>query len=243
MVRLMRAGILAAGLGARLRPDADPTGTPKALTRVAGRPLIDWILSDLERASVEQVVVIVNEHSTSIRDHVERSGRASVIWLVETTASSMHSFLRVLEELARDGDDGPFLITAVDTIAPAGTFRQFAQIAAAAPSADIVFGLTTFVDDENPLRIDVADHSTAVAEVTSVGDGPYATAGYFLVRSSVLREAGVARASSFNALRVYLRHLFDRGYRMSGVRMADSIDVDRPSDVATAERLLRASLS
>jgi NDP-sugar pyrophosphorylase family protein len=243
MVCLMRAGIFAAGFGARLRPDFEPTGTPKALMRVAGRPLIDWVLSDLERAAVEQVVVIVNEDSTSIRDHVERSGRAGCTWLVETTASSMHSFLRVLEELARVGDDGPFLITAVDTIAPAGTFRQFAEMAAAAPLADIVFGLTTFVDDENPLRIGVADHSAAVAEVTCGGDGPYATAGYFLVRSSVLREAGVARASRFRALRVYLRHLFGCGYRMSGIRMADSVDVDRPSDVATAERLLRASLS
>ena len=145
-----------------------------------------------------------------------------------------------LEELADDGDEGPFLITAVDTIAPPGTFRRFVGLAGTAPPADIILGLTTFVDDENPLRIDVADSSIAAAAITSIGDGPYVTAGYFLARPGILREAGVGRTSGFNALRPCLCHLFDR---MSGVRMADSIDVDRPSDVATAEHPLWASLS
>ena len=162
----MRAGIFAAGFGIRLQQDSN-AATLKPLTTVAGRPLIDWVLSDLERAGVEDIVVIINDRSGSVRDHVKRTGSARVTWLLETTASSMHSFLRILEELADDGDEGP----------------------------------------------------------------------------GILREAGVARTSGFNALRLYLCHLFDRGYRMSGVRMADSIDVDRPSDVATAEHLLWASLS
>ena len=238
----MRAGIFAAGFGIRLQQDSN-AATLKPLTTVAGRPLIDWVLSDLERAGIEDIVVIINDRSGSVRDHVKRTGSARVTWLLETTASSMHSFLRILEELADDGDEGPFLITAVDTIAPPGTFRRFVGLAGTAPPADIILGLTTFVDDENPLRIDVADSSIAAAAITSIGDGPYVTAGYFLARLGILREAGVARTSGFNALRLYLCHLFDRGYRMSGVRMADSIDVDRPSDVATAEHLLWASLS
>jgi NDP-sugar pyrophosphorylase family protein len=234
----MRAGIFAAGFGSRLRLAASDPDTPKGLVRVAGRPLVDWVLSDLATAGVTEAVVIINEESTSIRDHVDRDSPVPVRWLVETTASSMHSFLRVLEELARDGRDGPFLMTTVDTIAPAGTFRRFLDAASTMPS-DLVLALTTLIDDEHPLRIGIESGAGGPAPVTSVGTGPFATAGYYLVGRSVLQEAAAGRAAGFAALRVFLKHLFDRGYRISAVPMPDSVDVDRPADVASAERVLR----
>jgi MurNAc alpha-1-phosphate uridylyltransferase len=235
----MHAGIFAAGFGSRLRlADANPN-TPKGLVRVAGRPLVDWVLSDLAAAGVTEAVVIINQQSTSIRDHVDRDPPVPVRWLVETTTSSMHSFLRVLEELARDGRDGPFLMTTVDTIAPAGTFRRFLAAATGAPS-DVVLALTTLIDDEHPLRIGIESGAAGPSPVTSVGTGPFATAGYYLVGRSVLQEAAAGRASRLAALRLFLKHLFDRGYRISGVPMPDSVDVDRPADIASAERVLRA---
>ena len=38
----------------------------------------------------------------------------------------MHSFLRVVETLAAGGDEGPFLVSTVDTVAPPGAFARFA---------------------------------------------------------------------------------------------------------------------
>ena len=234
----MRAGILAAGFGSRLRAAVTST-TPKALVPVAGRPLVDWVLADLDEAGASAAVIIINERSTAVRDHVERSGvRLPVTWIVETTPSSMHSFLRVLEELARDADPGPFLITTVDTIAPPGTFRAFADAAARAPQADIVFALTTLIEDENPLRIRI--DGAAQGDVTAIGDGPYVSAGYYLVSPAVLLEAAAGRRRNFGALRYFFGHLFECGSRLAGIRMPDSIDVDRPSEVAAAEQLLRA---
>ena len=235
----MRAGIFAAGVGSRLRPAGAGPDTPKGLVRVAGRPLVDWVLSDLATAGVTEAVVIINERSTSLRDHVDRDSPVPVRWLIETTPSSMHSFLRVLEELARDGREGPFLMTTVDTIAPVGTFRRFLDAALAAPS-DIVLALTTLIDDEHPLRVGIESEAGGPSPVTSIGTGPFATAGYYLVGRAVLREAAAGRGADFAALRMFLKHLFDRGYRISGVPMPDSVDVDRPADVASAERILRA---
>ena len=235
----MRAGIFAAGFGSRLRPAGAAPEIPKGLVRVAGRPLVDWVLSDLAAAGVTEAVVIINEQSTSLRDHIERGSPVPVSWLVETTPSSMHSFLRVLEELASSGRDEHFLMTTVDTIAPEGTFRRFLDLAQGA-SSDLVLALTTLIDDENPLRIGIESDAGGPSPVTSFGTGHFATAGYYLVGLSVLQEAAAGRAADFAALRVFMKHLFDRGYRMSGVPMADSVDVDRPSDVASAERILRA---
>ncbi len=51
----MRAMILAAGRGERLRPLTDTT--PKPLIRVGGRPLIEWHISKLKAAGIREIVV------------------------------------------------------------------------------------------------------------------------------------------------------------------------------------------
>lgn len=251
--RAMHAGIFAAGVGARLGSSA---GRPKGLTPVGGRPLIEWILDDLRAAGVSDTVVIINEESIALRDHVRRSHPASAVrWIVETTPSSMHSFLRVMETLAAEGDEGPFLISTVDTVAPPGTFRRFVELAGRA-QADVVLALTTRIEDENPLRVELGSDpdyaSTQGLElernqgltpntVAVLGCGPYATAGYYLVRSTVLAEAAAGRHANLGALRQFFKHLFETGYRLSGIVMPDSVDVDRPEDLEAAERLLRAT--
>ena len=51
----IRALILAAGRGQRMRPLTDHT--PKPLLPVRGRPLIEWHLEALARAGVQEVVI------------------------------------------------------------------------------------------------------------------------------------------------------------------------------------------
>ncbi len=51
----MKAMILAAGRGERMRPLTD--NTPKPLLKVAGKPLIVWHLEALARAGVQEVII------------------------------------------------------------------------------------------------------------------------------------------------------------------------------------------
>lgn len=238
-MRPLRGGIFAAGFGSRLRTASGSAATPKGLIQVGGRPLIDWVLAGFDEAGVGEMSIIINEESTAVREYVDRHPRRRAVrWIVETTPSSMHSFLRVIEDLSRDGDDGPFLVSTVDTVGPPALFRAFVDAAKRIPRSDVLFAATTLIDDENPLLIDIDPDEE---RVTAVGSGEYATAGYYLVCSSVLREAAAGRAANLGALRLFFRHLFDRGYRLSGVCVADSVDVDRPSDIEAAERLLHRS--
>lgn len=64
------AMVLAAGLGTRLRPITD--SLPKPLVRVAGRPLIDWVLDRLVAAGVERAVVNTHHFSELIVAHLEQ---------------------------------------------------------------------------------------------------------------------------------------------------------------------------
>ncbi|MBC8057367.1 MAG: NTP transferase domain-containing protein, partial [Rhizobiales bacterium] len=51
----MKAIILAAGRGARMRPLTDHT--PKPLLPVRGKPLIEWHIEALARAGVREIVI------------------------------------------------------------------------------------------------------------------------------------------------------------------------------------------
>jgi len=232
----LRAGIIAAGRGDRPRHGS---AGPKPLVRVGGRTLIERVLESIGDAGAAEVVAIVNEDSLAVRDHVEALRWPFALrWIVETTPSSMHSFLRVVETLAESGDDGPFLVSTVDTVAPNRSYATFAAEAAHHADAAVVLAVAPITDDEKPLLVRL-DGSDVIALGDAAAPAEYATAGYYAVRSAILREANAARADNVGALRTFLNRLLARGYPIAAVRVPLSIDVDRPTDVDAAEDLLR----
>lgn len=64
----MKAMVLAAGRGERLRPLTDTL--PKPLVPVRGKPLVGWHLESLARAGIEEVVINLWWHGDQIRAYV-----------------------------------------------------------------------------------------------------------------------------------------------------------------------------
>ena len=73
----MRAIVLAAGLGTRMRPLTD--ARPKALVRVMGRPLIDYALDRLADAGVGSAVVNVHHFAEQLQAHLAARRQPQVI--------------------------------------------------------------------------------------------------------------------------------------------------------------------
>ena len=69
----MKAMVLAAGRGERLRPLTDRV--PKPLVEVAGKPLISWHLERLAASGIRQVVINVSHLGQKIIDAVGDGGR------------------------------------------------------------------------------------------------------------------------------------------------------------------------
>jgi len=65
----MKAMILAAGLGSRLRPLTD--SRPKALVEIAGRPLLEITLSRLRTVGVREVIINVHHFADMILDYLK----------------------------------------------------------------------------------------------------------------------------------------------------------------------------
>jgi NDP-sugar pyrophosphorylase family protein len=245
----MNAGIIAAGWGTRLG------GGPKALRPLAGRALIDHVIDGLVSAGADRITCIVNEASRDVPAYVAGTGRSLPIdWIVQTTPTSMHSFLLVLERLAQSGEAWN-LITTVDAICAPETVATFVRDAAAIPSADLVLGLTDLIEDEKPLYATVQGQAAMEPVRLSVGEQPdafrvralglaatgsaYVTAGLYRVAPALLKEKEVALARGFGALREFLGHVLASGYSTYGVPVASVVDVDVPADLVAAERLVR----
>lgn len=208
----------------------------KPLVKVGGESLIERVLQSIAEAGASEVVAIINEDSEAVRDHVEkRTWPFALRWIVETTPTSMHSFLRLVETLATDGAGGPFLLSTVDTVAGPRVYSDFIARARQRKAA-VTLALTSPGGDEKPLLVRMAAGSS---RIEAFGDGEYATAGIYAVRPIILREAEAARREGADALRVFLGRLLDRGYELSGIPIAQSIDVDRPADIEAAEAFLR----
>lgn len=69
----MKAFLLAAGFGTRLRPITDTV--PKCLIRIGGRPLLDIWLDKMKAVGVREVLVNTHHLAALVHDHVRARGR------------------------------------------------------------------------------------------------------------------------------------------------------------------------
>ena len=108
----MKAMLLAAGRGERLRPITD--SLPKPLVRVGGRPLIAWHLTRLSQAGVREVVINVSWLGDQLRAALGdgREFGVRISWSEEgpVPLETGGGILEALPLLA----PGPFLVVSAD---------------------------------------------------------------------------------------------------------------------------------
>ena len=219
-----RGGIIAAGLGERLTAGGLTGSKPMAL--VGGRPLIDHAIDRFHAAGITSVSVLINAESPDARGRI--GARGDVDLVVKTTPSSYASFSLMAERLA----GSRAIISTVDGIMPDGDFARFVEAAATLPPDAVGLGVTTHVDDEKPLWADLAPDG----RVRRLGGAPAAhvTAGLYTLPART-PPLGDRR---FERLRDYLGWLVSEGHPVYGLVLPQVFDVDRPSDIAEAERAL-----
>jgi NDP-sugar pyrophosphorylase family protein len=101
--------------------------------------------------------------------------------------------------------------------------------------------VTSFVDDEKPLWVEL-DSSLTVTELGPAAKGSgWITSGMYFFHPEVYAHVAEARARGLGALREFLALLLERGCRLKGFPVEKSVDVDRPEDIEVAERFLKES--
>jgi NDP-sugar pyrophosphorylase family protein len=224
------AGIIAAGEGSRLSK-ASPL--PKPLIPVAGKPLIHWIAETLSAAGCRDLTVLTNSRGTAIPASLTAAfPEMKFDFLSADTASSFESFRLVSSKLAERADS--FVISTTDAlIAPADVRRFFETCRASNAAAGLA--LTSFVDDEKPLWADLDASGRIVALGESARERKFVTSGvYYMTRAAVSR---LPAADAHGRLRDFLSSLV-RDAAVAGIPLSKTLDVDRPEDLAAAEKFL-----
>jgi len=234
----MKAAIIAAGRGERLH--AAGIAEPKPLVRVAGRPLIDYALGAIATAGIERVACIVNEYSTGIEEHCRQAWpQLACEFVRRTTPNSMESLFTLAPLLG----EGRFALLTVDAVFAPTTLTHFLAGARQRVGADVVLGLTDFVDDEKPLWARIAPDGRVLALGDAARPCATITAGLYVFDPRVFVEIDSARTQGFTALRRFLGHLLERGYRIDAEPVGKSVDVDRREDIAVAEAFVAAGFA
>jgi mannose-1-phosphate guanylyltransferase len=246
----MKAMILAAGLGTRLRPLTD--NRPKALVELSGRTLLEVTLSRLRTFGITEVIVNVHHFADMVIDYLKSNKnfglRIEISWeeiLLDTGGGLKKAAWFFLEDSARL--DEPFLLHNVDVISNIDLRRllQFhlenqALATLAVQSRETSRYLLFDNDDQLSGRRVGPDQEPEIVR-PSAHLNPLAFSGIHIISPRLLpmlTEEGI-----FSIIPSYLR-LAAQGEKILAFR-ADQYywrDLGRPADLAQAARDLQPNV-
>lgn len=230
----MNYAIIAAGEGSRLVQEG--VKLPKPLVNLCGTPMIKRLIDIMTDCNPESLSIIVNEQMTEVREYLESLELPVPLHLtVKTTPSSMHSFY----EVSRHFEDGKFILTTVDTIFREEDFRAYVEAFEADETTDGYMAVTSFIDDEKPLYIDV----DADMRITAFRDRPfegmkYISGGIYGLTAPALKVLENCMETGVSRMRNYQRALVEAGLNLKAYPFPKIIDVDHAGDIATAEAFI-----
>lgn len=234
----MRAMILAAGRGERLRPLTD--SRPKPLVEVGGRCLIDYAIDACRDAGITSVIVNLHHLGDQIREHLGdgREHGVDISYSEEHSLQGSGGGIREARELIGDSS---FVTLNADTIIRVDLAHVIAAHRERNATATLVLRKDPRMREFGLIQIDASDRIGAFLEARRPGAAetldPFMYTGVQVLESRVFDYMPETGAFSISAvtypdmLRAEER-LF--GYRFDGT----FITVGTPEELASAERTL-----
>jgi glucose-1-phosphate thymidylyltransferase len=243
----MKAVIPAAGQGTRLYPQTHTK--PKAMVRLAGRPILGHILSSLAETPIEDVVVVVGgSMQAQITDYAtEQFGdRFSFSFPEqESTEGLGHSIYQ-----ARDAVDGESMLIALGDMLFESGYGSFLAAHHENGDTDGSIGLKPV---ENPRHYGVAEVEegtiTCLVEKPENPASNLAVSGVYIVEATDalfeglehLIENDIRGAGDEYQLTDALQRMIEAGHRLGTFKVQDWYDCGRPETLLEANRVLLAS--
>ena len=234
----MKFAIIAAGEGSRLA--AEGIDLPKPLVMVNGERLIDRLIRIFMQHDAEEIVVICNDQTSLVASHLvalQRDGLygrpVPLRFVVKSTPSSMHSFFEISPYL----QDGPFVLTTVDTIFDETEFAQYIT-AFRECHREMLMGVTDYIDDESPLYVQTDSQLRVTAFLDHDDHCRYISAGIYGLQASATFVVNNCIARCESRMRNFQRALLTEGHPVKAWPFSKVFDIDHASDIQKAESFL-----
>lgn len=231
----MKVIIPLAGKGTRLRPHTHVT--PKPMLRVAGKPVMEYVLDDVKALSdVEQIIYITGH----LKEKVEAFARSCTEIPSVFIEQKVQDGTAGAVALAREHVDQPVLIIFVDTI-----FDADLSIIQSSDADGIIW--TKEVEDYQRFGVVVTDDSgfmTKIVEKPSTPISKRANIGLYYIRNWKLLYEGIAHVlkQSPNKGEWYLtdafQYMIDHGAKLRVVDVAGWYDAGKIDTLLATNRAM-----
>jgi NDP-sugar pyrophosphorylase family protein len=233
--------ILAGGEGSRLA--AGGVAVPKPLVEVAGRPQIVGLLETFAQLGCASLTCAVRADVPAVRRALDGRRFGPPLTVVEVrTPSSLHTLVEGLRAVPA----GPVFCSMVDTVMRPADWREVYRATERhlREGADMVLVVTPYVDDESPVYVGRG----GAGDVQGVSDEPLepppsppcVTGGVYGFSAATRRAAADVVSGGGHKMRGFLKAMVAERRRIAAVEVPRVIDIDRPSDLDTANAWLAA---
>lgn len=231
----MKVIIPLAGKGTRLRPHTHIT--PKPMLKVAGKPVMEYILEDLQRlGNIEQVVYITGHLKEKVEQYAREKFPVPSVFIEQKVQDGTAGAVA----LARDYVDQPVLIVFVDTI-----FDADLSVVKDLDVDGVIW--TKEVEDYQRFGVvvtDEDDNMTRIVEKPSEPISRRANIGLYYIRNWKLLFEGIDHvlAQPANKGEWYLtdafQYMIDHGAKIRVIDVEGWYDAGKPETLLETNRVM-----
>ncbi|HTX43120.1 MAG TPA: bifunctional sugar-1-phosphate nucleotidylyltransferase/acetyltransferase, partial [Methanocella sp.] len=233
----MRAVILAAGEGTRMRPLTE--NRPKVMLPIANKPLLEYIIGEVMAAGIRDITLIVGYRQEAVRDYFGDGSRFGVHidYIVQDKqmgtghAFGMASAIKDDRFIALNGD----IVVSANFIGKLRGRKEVAVIAVKKVADPRAYGV---IEVNN-------DRVTRIVEKSPAPPSNLANAGIYLFSPLIfvaIEETGLSPRGEFEVTDA-LQYLIDKGKQVGFEPMEEEwLDVGKPWDLLAANEMALKNL-
>lgn len=231
----MKFAIIAAGKGSRMASEGEML--PKPLVKIGGEPMIKRLIDTFIRCGATAISIIINEEMDEVREYLNSLELPIPLdVIVKSTEGSLLSFYEISDRLK----DDKFCLSTVDSVFDEDEFEGYIEKFKSDSDVDGYMAVTSFIDDEIPLYIDVDENNL----ITKFSDEPWEgvriiSGGIYALSAKAVKVLSDCIQRDITDMRDYQRELVKAGLKLQAYEFEKIIDVDHVNDISIANEFVK----
>jgi NDP-sugar pyrophosphorylase family protein len=227
----MKAIILAAGEGIRMRPLTEDT--PKPMLKIQNKPILEHILDSLP-PKIDQVVLVVGYLHQQIQDYFgDRYKNLKIDYVIQTEKLGTYNAL----ELCRDfiDDDEKFIVTYADDLHGADNLKRCSE-------AENCAILVLEAEDPRKFGVVEVDDEGFVKSIEEKPENPKSnlvSTGVLVLDKNVFKYPAREHSNGEHYLTDSIAQMIDAGHKFRAIRSNFWLPIGYPEDLEKAEKILK----
>jgi len=238
----MKAMILAAGLGTRLGPLT--SDQPKALVKVAGKPMLQWVIEKLKQCGVDEIIINVHHFADQVQDFLRKNDFGPAITISDESPLLLDTGGGLKKASWFFSGSDPFILHNVDVLSTIDLHKMAEIHKKSGALATLAVSVRTssryFLFDEG---MNLSGWENTTSQEVILSKTPvhppvrYAFSGIHVINPEIFKF--IEEEERFSMVDVYVRlannHII-KGYCHSPDHW---IDMGRMKDIEKAEEMIR----